>query len=156
MSAVFVWMVIGNYETKYGVWVCNVHTEFHENRSMLSNLNWTHTHTHTHTAWWSHTYVYCETPVKHINTIYGQNAEFLNVKIGHKYSYHSALMAQILGHLGNCADWSIEWGREIMNCEFGRSENKSVVAYFIVQSQHSIWETEENYVKLVSIFTPGS
>jgi hypothetical protein len=42
-----------------------------------------------------------------------------------------------------------------MNYEFGRIENKSLMAYFSVQSQQLIQETGENYVQHVSIFTPG-
>jgi hypothetical protein len=35
--------------------------------------------------------VYSENHIKHINTMCGKNAEFLNVKAGGTYSYHCAL-----------------------------------------------------------------
>jgi hypothetical protein len=35
--------------------------------------------------------VYSENHTKHINTLCGQNAEVLNVKVGGTYNYHSAL-----------------------------------------------------------------
>jgi hypothetical protein len=35
--------------------------------------------------------VYCDSNVKHVNTLCGQNAEFLNVKTGGTYSNHAVL-----------------------------------------------------------------
>jgi hypothetical protein len=35
--------------------------------------------------------VYCENHTQHINTLCGQNEEFLNVKAGGTYSYHCGL-----------------------------------------------------------------
>jgi hypothetical protein len=36
--------------------------------------------------------VYCENHTEHINTLYGQNAVFVNVKAGGIYSYRRVLM----------------------------------------------------------------
>jgi hypothetical protein len=35
--------------------------------------------------------VYCENHMEHIDTLCGQNAQFLNVKVGGIYSYHCAV-----------------------------------------------------------------
>jgi hypothetical protein len=40
--------------------------------------------------------VYSENNTKLINTLYGQNAEILNVKAGGTYNYHSALKGYTL------------------------------------------------------------
>jgi hypothetical protein len=40
--------------------------------------------------------VYCENHMEHINALYGQNAEYLNVKVCGIYSYHCDLKGSIL------------------------------------------------------------